>query len=150
MKTEKEFWSATAKDENGCLLWTRSKTHNGYAQVRWDDTMRTGHRVAYELTFGAIPEGLQVDHLCRVRHCVNPDHLELVTHQENIRRGASNWNEATGGKCKRGHDITNPDNVYTAPGGTKRQCRECVRLNNAEKTRQKRLVSPYPAVRKRA
>lgn len=146
MKTEEQFWSQVERTE-GCWLWTASQLWNGYGQLRWQTKQRTAHRVAYELLVGPIPEGLQLDHLCSVRHCVNPAHLEAVTQQENIRRSASNWNHST--TCKRGHDITDPANIYVIPSNGKRQCRECMRFNQREKTRRKRLVSPYPAVRAR-
>lgn len=75
----------------GCWLWTGAKNWTGYGQrsVRVDGKVRTAraHRMAYELLVGPIPEGLTIDHLCRVRHCVNPDHLEPVTMKENARRG---------------------------------------------------------------
>lgn len=143
---EQKFWQSVDKSGE-CWLWTRSKIWNGYGQVRWGSTMRPVHRVAYELLVGTIPEGFQLDHLCGVRDCVNPAHLEPVTQQENIRRSAANWNHST--TCKRGHNITNPENIYTVPSTGKRQCRECIRFNQREKTRRKRLVSPYAAVRAR-
>lgn len=73
-----------------CWIWTRTMNTAGYGQV-WnsDGTHQlTVHRVAYEAYVGPIPDGLEVDHLCNVRLCVNPAHLEIVTHAENLRRGA--------------------------------------------------------------
>ena len=99
---EERFWSKV--DKNGpvpinrpdlgpCHLWTASCFQNGYGKFfvgsRSDDTrrMRYAHQVGYELARGPIPPGLEPDHLCRVRRCVNDAHLEPVTHAENLRRG---------------------------------------------------------------
>jgi hypothetical protein len=80
------FWSKV--DRSGpCWLWTGGTSNAGYGHFH--PTKRQGkgaHRVAYELVRGPIPEGLELDHLCRVVTCVNPDHLEPVTHAENMRR----------------------------------------------------------------
>lgn len=72
-----------------CWIWNRSLSTGGYAQVRKDGRLQGVHRLHYELKHGAIPEGLLPDHLCRQRSCVNPDHIEPVTNEENIRRGAN-------------------------------------------------------------
>lgn len=69
-----------------CLRWKGSRNWGGYGQISVGGRQQRVHRVAYELAKGPIPEGLEIDHLCRVRDCINPDHLEAVTHQENIRR----------------------------------------------------------------
>ncbi len=74
--------------DDGCWAWTGALFENGYGAF-WDtnnDTNVRAHRAAYQLLRGAIPEGLELDHLCRVRHCVNPHHLEAVTRSENLRR----------------------------------------------------------------
>ena len=69
-----------------CWLWTGLLTADDYASFRVDGRNTTGHRWSYVHFVGPIPEGLELDHLCRVRHCVNPEHLEPVTHAENVRR----------------------------------------------------------------
>lgn len=76
-----------------CWIWQRSVTRDGYAHARVDGKIRRVHRVMWERTNGAVPSGLELDHLCRVRACVNPDHLEPVSHAENVRRGlrARGW-----------------------------------------------------------
>lgn len=71
----------------GCWLWTAAKNNGGYGMFTFTTGWRrSAHRVSYETFVGPIPDGLQLDHLCRVRHCVNPDHLEPVTAAENTRR----------------------------------------------------------------
>jgi hypothetical protein len=68
-----------------CWVWQRSTYRTGYGQIRGSSS---AHRYYYEEAYGEVPKGLHLDHLCRVRACVNPDHLEPVTCAENIRRGA--------------------------------------------------------------
>lgn len=71
----------------GCWLWTGARTHLGYGRVLWEGKNRYAQRVIYALLRRPIPAGLQLDHLCRVPACVNPQHLEVVTQRENLRRG---------------------------------------------------------------
>jgi hypothetical protein len=107
----------------GCWLWTGARFRKGYGNFGIDGHNRSAHRVAYELYIGPIPEGLDLDHLCRVPSCVNPDHLEPVTRRENIRRGDSvPARKAAQTHCKRGHPLFGP-NLYLWKGG--RICREC-------------------------
>jgi hypothetical protein len=83
---EDRLWSRVTKTDT-CWLWTGSCTTAGYGTVgRGSDEWFYVHRLAYELLVGPIPDGLTIDHLCRVRHCVRPDHLEPVTRAENTRR----------------------------------------------------------------
>ena len=77
--------SKVARDANGCWLWTGALL-DGYGIVKVGGGVRRAHRVVFEFERGPIPDGLELDHLCRVRRCVNPDHLEPVTKAENIRR----------------------------------------------------------------
>jgi hypothetical protein len=80
------FWSKV--DRTGdCWKWTAGLTGSGYGRFRWDGGEVAAHRFAYELLVGAIPDGLQIDHLCRNRACVNPAHMEPITQRENILRG---------------------------------------------------------------
>lgn len=72
-----------------CLVWRRARTSNGYGALRVGGRVVLAHRHAYEQAVGPIPAGLTIDHLCGVRLCVNPDHLEAVTNAENCRRGRS-------------------------------------------------------------
>lgn len=82
------FWSYVdrSKTEDGCWLWNGHRESNGYGRFRHDGRRSGAHRFAYEAEVGPIPDGLTIDHLCRVRHCVNPAHLEAVTSRENTRR----------------------------------------------------------------
>ena len=82
---ESRFLSYVDKTSE-CLLWTGSTNHKGYGLFRIGGKMVSTHRWAYEHYIGPIPSGLQLDHLCMVRNCVNPDHLEPVTARENIHR----------------------------------------------------------------
>jgi hypothetical protein len=84
------------------------------------------HRWAYEYSIGPIPEHLELDHLCRSRNCVNPEHLEAVTHLENMGRGISHQKAKT--HCPKGHPYSG-ENLYVAPSNGKRYCRECTRAS---------------------
>lgn len=132
------FWSKVNKTET-CWLWTDALDGCGYGRMamgsRTTTTYRvSAHRYAYELLVGDIPEGLELDHLCRVRHCVNPDHLEPVTHLVNIMRGespVSHNGEKT--HCPQGHEYSEENTRwYTRPGADRpgRYCRECARADN--------------------
>lgn len=111
-----------------CWIWKGARTSNGYGSFNVGGQRTVpAHRFAYELLVGPIPEGLDLDHLCRVRHCVNPMHLEPVTNAENILRGeAPPAVNARRDRCKRGHEFT-PENTYTTGARGDRQCRTCRR-----------------------
>lgn len=81
------FWDKAEKTDSGCWLWSGAMFPNGYPCFSINRGSVGAHRVAYELANGPIPEGLTIDHLCRVKRCVNPDHLEAVAQGENTRRG---------------------------------------------------------------
>lgn len=117
-------------DENGCWLWTGAVQRSKRTGYGLDTTGRMAHRLVYEEFIGPIPDGLQLDHLCRVRHCVNPAHLEPVTHRENQLRGfgASGVN-ARKTHCIAGHAF-DEGNTYRQTGN-RRACRKC----NAEAVR---------------
>lgn len=122
---QQRFWAKVEKTET-CWLWTGYRDRGGYGQFSVDGKQRKPHRVAYEWTVGPIPEGLQLDHLCRVRHCVRPDHLEPVTCAENLRRGHGFVGiNSRKTHCKRGHPLT-PDNLVPRKDGN-RACRICWR-----------------------
>jgi hypothetical protein len=75
--------------DTDCWLWKGGTNSRGYGRCRWNGRMQPAHRAFYERAGGTVPEGLQLDHLCRVPRCVNPGHLEPVTGVENVRRGAA-------------------------------------------------------------
>lgn len=77
-------WDRVSISSDGCWLWTGSRTSFGYAMLGRCNSM---HRVFYRFLVGPIPDRMDLDHLCMVKHCVRPDHLEPVTHGENVRRG---------------------------------------------------------------
>jgi len=119
----KNFWDKVDKTEV-CWLWTACKDRDGYGIFYYNGTNYRAHRMAYELIVGPIPEGLTIDHLCRVRACVNPDHLEPVTQRENVLRGdtvpAKNAKKT---HCKQGHPYSGY-NLYIRTNGY-RSCRTC-------------------------
>lgn len=107
-----------------CVLWTGSIDTRGYGYVKADGRTYRAHRLAYEEAHGEIPEGLVIDHLCRVRACVNPDHMEAVTQRVNVLRGESlQAQNARKTECIRGHAFDDENTLLTADG--RRQCRTC-------------------------
>lgn len=113
-------------DANGCHNWTGFIDPKGYGMV-WDGrTMTRTHRFAYIIAKGAIPNGLQLDHLCRNRRCCNPAHLEPVTARENIFRGEGiAVKRARATHCQRGHPFDEQNTRWIK--GRYRWCRECGR-----------------------
>jgi len=122
------FWSKV-RETRGCWRWTACHS-TGYARF-----YLPGHkavpaiRVAYELLVGPIPDGLELDHLCRNKWCVNPYHAEPVTHRENVKRAMALTKKKV---CQRGHDLTVPENVYIFLSG-KRNCKICKHMSKEQK-----------------
>lgn len=110
--------------ENGCWDWTGATKGNGYGSFVYNGRPRCAHRYLYEQHKGPIPEGFQLDHLCRNPLCVNPEHLEAVTPGMNVRRGVSPAaKRATQTHCKNGHPFDEA-NTYRNKRGW-RSCRRC-------------------------
>lgn len=113
---------------SGCWLWTGFTNEHGYGLLSVRENgkkkLRRAHRISYELKNGPIPKGLQIDHLCRVRCCVNPDHMEPVTLVENVMRGESFYaQQARRTHCPRGHEYSGR-NLHVGSKG-ERKCRAC-------------------------
>lgn len=117
------FWEKVEKTET-CWLWTASRDTCGYGHFRLHGKLRSSHRLSFEALVGPIPGGLNLDHLCRVRHCVNPQHLELVTHRENCRRGDIGVHNRNKTHCPQGHEYSY-ENTYFYRGW--RACKTCNR-----------------------
>lgn len=107
---------------DGCWYWTGAINSRGYGQWGVDGVSRSTHRVAWELLVGPIPDGMTIDHLCQIKRCCNPAHLEVVTRAENIWRYARNITH-----CPQGHELSGTNVIVkTAKSGrTYRNCREC-------------------------
>ena len=122
---EDRFLEKVKKTET-CWLWLGATNGVGYGQLWVHELAKTqlAHRIAYELYVVPVPFGFEIDHVCGVRHCVNPSHLEAVTHAENLRRARPPLSPY----CGAGHAFTE-ENTYWNPSG-QRMCRECIRSRN--------------------
>lgn len=136
------FWDRY--DRTGdCWLFKGVPNKYGYATIKTDGHHSVyGHRAAYEELVGSIPDGFQIDHLCKVRICANPDHLEAVPQWENIYRGngvAVQKMKQT--HCIHGHEFTPENTIVRKDRPTTRECRECGRISSRERKRKARAVA---------
>lgn len=119
--------------EAGCWIWMASCDADGYGRIRVAGRTAYAHRVYYELVFGVVLMGFELDHLCRVRCCVNPYHLEQVTHKENMKRGETFIaKQLSKIHCLRGH-LLEGTNIYHDPLGRKRVCKLCKKVTYANR-----------------
>ena len=140
---EERFWSHVDKNgPNGCWNWIGSKQSAGYGQIclgsRSDNSRHYiyVHRFAYELLKGPIPENLTIDHICRNRACVNPEHLQEVTSKVNILRGNGHTAiNALKTHCIHGHPVDLFNTQYRLNG--RRRCIICQNINNKKRNRRK-------------
>lgn len=126
------YYSKIRLSPDGCMLWQGSLDKDGYG--RYGKVVQMAHRLSYLINIGDLVPGLTIDHLCRVRSCVNPRHLEQVTIKENLARSVTYNSTKT--HCPKGHDF-NELNTYLSPKG-ERHCRPCNKI--ASYTYKKRKV----------
>ncbi len=124
------FWAMATISDTGhdtpCLVWTGYRNRDGYGRYSTSTASCYAHRVAFKALVGPVPGGLTVDHLCRVRNCVNPTHMEAVPHRTNLLRSDSASAVALRtNRCVNGHEFTSENTYIRQNGG--RQCRACNR-----------------------
>lgn len=124
---------------DSCWLWMGSMYNNGYGKIG-----KTGymvHRIAYELLKGEVPTNMCLDHLCKQRNCINPEHLEIVTLVENVMRGESQHaKNARKTHCKSGHEFTD-ENTYQRSDRLTRECKICRHEAFTRHSRERGLTS---------
>ena len=134
---DNRFWGKVNKTDS-CWEWIACINSHGYGAFSLNGKSELSHRLSYENKYEKIPEGLDLDHLCRNRKCVNPDHLEAVTRQTNLLRGdticAKNKQKT---HCSEGHEFTT-ENTYIRSNGS-RKCRSCGRIDCNHRYHRKKM-----------
>jgi len=134
-------------EDSGCWVWMGRILESGYGQIGYKGKQIPAHRLAYLLFKGDIPEGMHIDHLCRNKACVNPDHLEAVTPSVNQQRmGVHRRKSIT--HCKHGHEFTPENTIWKKTNGT-RQCRICTNLREHDAQRRRRAKLKALGVRRK-
>ena len=129
-RTDRQRFEALVRKTPGCWLWLGAIGSKGYPQFRFEGRTQPAHRVAHVLARGPIPDGFEVDHLCRTPLCVRPSHLEAVPPAvNNLRSGSASSRNARKACCPRGHEY-DAENTYVHPATGWRRCRRC-RANQA-------------------
>ena len=128
---------------SGCWIWGGATTHDGYAVYKINNKTYYAHRSVYEKEKGPIPDGLTLDHICRVRCCVNPNHLEPMTLRDNIAKGNYGWRKDQT-HCKHGHELSGYNVMINKSSGRNRtggrQCRECGKIAARNYYKKKKLL----------
>jgi len=135
------FRTKVHTDSNGCWLWQGGKDGTGYGILWVEGRLVKAHRIAYERLVGPIAPGLEADHLCRVRSCANPLHVEMVTHRENVRRGE----RPNATHCPQGHPYSKENTYRTTRrnGDSYKRCKTC----HADGERERRQARAWAANR---
>jgi|SRR3990167_5523638 len=153
---DKRLWESI-EVAGDCWEWKLYRNEDGYGKIKRNGKTYVAHRYIFTLLKGNIPLGKELDHLCKNRSCVNPEHLEAVDHLENVRRGDAMkprkpWkrknlkrvnpnNKNTKLFCKNGHSFS--DNAYDRHDGKGRNCRLCVRQRSKDSYQRKKVVKVY-------
>ncbi|KKL10344.1 hypothetical protein LCGC14_2556770 [marine sediment metagenome] len=140
MSVIERFWAKVDKHgPNGCWQWTSTFNNKGYGRFWTSERVLMAHRFAYENIVGLIPDGLEIDHLCRNPACVRPNHLEPVTRRENQLRGVSiSGLNARKTHCPQGHPYDDA-NTYIQKANRRRKCRICHRAYR-KRVRERQLM----------
>jgi hypothetical protein len=147
-KPLQERLDAKINKTDGCWLWSGSCTggaFGGYGIISYNGKKTLVHRLMYEMHVNPIPVGFEVDHLCRNKLCVNPLHLEAVTHKENMLRANAGWACKEKTHCPHGHEYT-PENTRITHGS--RSCKQCESAYNKRRWANYREQKARAAIQK--